>query len=143
MRWLERDMVAGPHLFLATSEAAFRRAMRGLGIPREKWPAWLSEDANGCVHSFMRKSGGLACVVSFRPPQPFDGIDVACTLVHEAVHVFQQWCAHYEERAPSREFEAYSIDSIAERLMRAWVAEERKAYRDRMKRELERTMEAP
>ena len=137
MRWLGREMVLGPHLFLATSEEAFKRAMRGLGIAREKRPAWLSEDANGCVHSFMHKNGSLACVVSFRPPQQFDGIDVACTLVHEAVHVFQQWCNHYGERAPSREFEAYSIDAIAGQLMRAWVEQERKAYRDRRKRELQ------
>jgi hypothetical protein len=136
MKWLDRNMVHGPHLFLATSEASFKRAMRGLGVAREKWPTWQGDDAIARVHSFMHKNGSLACVVSFRPPQVFDGIDVACTLVHEAVHVFQQWCAHYEERAPSREFEAYSIDGIAERLMRIWVEEERKAYRDRMKREL-------
>lgn len=123
MKWLVRDMVRGPHLFLATSEAAFKRAMLRLGVAREKWPAWLAEDSNGCVHSFMHKNGSLACVVSFRPPTDFDGIDAACCLVHEAVHVFQQWCAHYEERAPSREFEAYAIDSIAERLMRAYATQ--------------------
>lgn len=121
MKWLERDMVPGPHLALALCETDFLKAVRHMRVPREKWPAWLADDSNGCVHTFHNPSGALACVVSMRVNAELSGIEVAAVLVHEAVHVFQQWCNHHEERAPSREFEAYSIESIAQRLMEAYA----------------------
>lgn len=42
------------------------------------------------------------------------------TLVHEAVHVWQNACEQVGEDNPSAEFEAYSIEQIAENLINEW-----------------------
>lgn len=65
----------------------------------------------------------LTCVVCLHPDALIaaDPIQVACTLVHESVHIFQRLCDSIGEVCPSREFEAYSIERIAEQLMREFV----------------------
>jgi hypothetical protein len=122
VKWLERDLVTGPYLGLATNEKDFRKALRTLKVPREKWPAaWLNDDATANCSTFTNPSGGIACVVCVRLGEQ-SGIEAAATLVHEAVHVWQTWCDYKGERDPSIEFEAYAIESIAKRLMQAYAA---------------------
>lgn len=41
--------------------------------------------------------------------------------MHEAVHVFQHFKKSIGERKPSKEFEAYAIQSIADRLMNEYA----------------------
>jgi hypothetical protein len=45
------------------------------------------------------------------------GLQVAALLVHEAVHVWQLFRESIGEHGPSKEFEAYSIQAISQRLM--------------------------
>lgn len=123
MKWLDREMVSAPHLLLATDEKSFQRAMRDLKVAREKWPQWLADDANGSVQTYANPKGGLACIVSLRPQREKSGIYIAGVIIHESVHVFQEWCIHFEERNPSREFEAYSIEAISKVLMKAYVGQ--------------------
>lgn len=59
---------------------------------------------------------------------PFDVVGLLC---HEAVHVWQEICERIGEEKPSQEFQAYSIQTILQELMRAYC----KAYR--------RTLEKP
>jgi hypothetical protein len=62
------------------------------------------------------------CVVCLHPDSATaDPIQVACAIVHESVHVFQRLCDSIGESAPSREFEAYSIEHFSECLMREFV----------------------
>ena len=66
--------------------------------------------------------GRVTCVLCLRPDaQTADPIEVAGTLVHESVHVFQRLCDSIGEANPSREFEAYSIEHIAQQFMREFV----------------------
>jgi hypothetical protein len=53
-----------------------------------------------------------------------DGIDVATLLVHEAVHVVQEYFRYIGEDNPGNEIEAYAIQNVSASLMRA--------YRDRL-----------
>lgn len=119
-KWLDREMITGPYLFLATSEADYQKAMRRLKIGREKWSPWLADDALGCVHTATTPMKSLACIVCIRPGEQ-DGIEAASTIVHEAVHVWQIWCEYREEREPSREFEAYAIENISRTLLKAYA----------------------
>lgn len=46
-----------------------------------------------------------------------DPVEVAGLLIHEAVHIWQEWCEYYGEVAPGREQEAYAVQAIAQELM--------------------------
>jgi hypothetical protein len=122
MKWLDRGLVEGPYLALVTTEEDFHKAMRHLKVPRKEWSTWLEEDSQGCVHTLKNPSGGLACVVCIRPKAEADPIEMAGVLIHESVHVWQMWCKYKEEREPSIEFEAYAIESISKRLLKAYAA---------------------
>lgn len=120
MKWLDRETVRAPCLALCLTEADYLKCARHCRIkaPDE----WLDMDRNrACTHTW-ETGGKLACVVCVHPDAlTADPIDVAASLCHEAVHVFQRLCDSIGETAPSREFEAYSIERIAEQLMREFA----------------------
>lgn len=117
IQWLERDLVVGPYLVLCTSQASFDEVLTHLKKPPHPY---LNEGAHATTHHFGRgDDGGIVCVVCIAP-MDHDPIAICALLVHEAVHVWQEWCGAAGEREPSAEFEAYSIQSIAGRLMWAY-----------------------
>lgn len=121
MKWLDRDTVRSPYMALCLNERDFLKVAKHCKvsvIPGE----WLDEKRMMAqVHTWERK-GKAMCIVCLHPDsRTADPIEVACTLVHESVHVFQRLCDSIGESEPSREFEAYSIERIAERLMREFV----------------------
>jgi hypothetical protein len=119
MNWLGRDTVRAPHLLLCLSEKEYLRAAKHCGL--EQPSSWLGAAAAGTCHTW-EKGGKLICIVCIRPPgEGADPIQVACSLVHEAVHVFQELCQSIGEASPSSEFEAYSIERISEQLMREFL----------------------
>ena len=117
-RWLDRDTVRAPHTTLCLSEASYLQAAREYGISSP--PAWLAPGHGACVHHWERPYE-RACVVCLRVEDGDDPITVAGSLVHEAVHIFQALCESIGESEPSKEFQAYSIERISERLMREYV----------------------
>jgi hypothetical protein len=119
IRWLDRDTVRAPYMTLCLSEAAYLRVARHCKVTAPE--LWLAPGMLACVHTW-ENGRKLMCVVCLSPDAcKADPIEVACTLVHEAVHAFQRLCDSIGESQPSREFEAYSIELIAERLMREFV----------------------
>ena len=119
MKWLDRDTVRAPYMRLCLTEDAFLRVARHCKLKNPD--EWLSPAQNACVHTWSR-DGAIMCVVCLsleRSSQ--DPISVAAFLVHEAVHVFQRLCESIGEASPSKEFEAHSIERIAEQLMREFV----------------------
>ncbi len=64
---------------------------------------------------------GYVCLVVINTAEMSDGIAIAGVLVHEAVHVWQYFCEDIGEENPSVEFEAYSIQAIAQALMRDYA----------------------
>ena len=123
MRWLSRDTVRAPHLLLCLTEAEYLRAVHHCAVSNpERWLDVSRQSA--CVHTW-EKDGLLTCIVCLCPDAlESDPVDVILTLVHEAVHVFQRMCDSIGESAPSREFEAYSIERISEAL----IVEYRRRY---------------
>uniref|UniRef100_A0A6M3M7U0 Uncharacterized protein n=1 Tax=viral metagenome TaxID=1070528 RepID=A0A6M3M7U0_9ZZZZ len=120
MKWLDRETVRAPHLALCLSEQDFKRAARHCKVPDPG--VWLEMGRHKALVHTWESGGLLTCVVCLHPDSVLaDPIDVACTLVHESVHVFQRLCQSIGEDRPSMEFEAYSIERIAERLMRDFV----------------------
>lgn len=119
MKWLGRETVRAPHLLLCLSEKEYLRAAKHCGVAQPF--AWLGVGAAATCHTW-EKQGKLICVVCLRPPSDdADPIHIACSLVHESVHVFQELCESIGETNPSPEFEAYSIERISEQLMREYA----------------------
>jgi len=105
---------------LCLTEADYLRAAKHCKIPIPD--PWLHMNKEKGVTHVWESDGKLVCIVCLHPDAiKADPIEVAGVLVHEAVHVFQRLCDSIGEDAPSREFEAYSIGNIAERLMREFV----------------------
>lgn len=117
--WLDRDTVLAPYMTLCLTEAEYLAvaARCKLAYPLE----WLSKGMQACVHTWEYE-GNLTCVVCLSPEaQKNSPIDIAESLIHEAVHVFQRLCDSIGETNPSSEFEAYSIQRIAGQLLREYA----------------------
>lgn len=90
--------------------------MRRLGV--REHVDWVGPRGHARTHYCDNQSGELVCLVCLgeghekRAP-----IEVAGLLVHEAVHVWQQYCAAIGETEPGAEQEAYGIQCIAQELM--------------------------
>ena len=120
MKWLERDTVRAPHTILCLSALEFQRVARHCKVSDPG--AWMDEKRQRAVVHTWESGGMLTCVVCLHPDAlQADPIETACTLVHESVHIFQRLCDSIGESRPSAEFEAYSIERIAERLMREFT----------------------
>lgn len=124
MNWLPRDLIVGPYLMLATSEEQFRAGFAHCEVPAHKQPdVWIRPGMDAQATYLENPNGELVCIVSIRVRDGVDGVQIAALLVHEAVHVWQEYRFRIGELEPSREFEAYAIQSIAQRLMQAYVKE--------------------
>lgn len=117
MKWLIAETVRPPRILLCLSESEYQNAVSYCSIRNAG--GWLDEGEQvACVHTW-ESEGMLTCVVCLCPGAlDSDPVDVILTLVHEAVHVFQRLCDSIGETAPSREFEAYSIERISGALVR-------------------------
>jgi hypothetical protein len=120
MKWLRRALVEGPYLALCTTEAGYKKAMRHMEI-KEPLDSWISSGAHATTHTYADEDGHVSAVVCVRPDHDKTGIQVASLLTHEAVHVWQHWRDFIGEKNPSSEFEAYSIQNIAQTLMEAYA----------------------
>lgn len=118
--WTARGVVYHQYLGLCLDEKSFQRNLKALKVAHP-WPAWVSPAANATTHHMTRDDGEWLTMVCLRENEKATPIDVACLLVHEAVHVFQFFCDTIGEEAPSAELQAYGIQHIAQRLMEAYV----------------------
>ena len=116
MKWLDRRISApGPYLTLCLSESEYKRAMKHMNC--EPISPWIkTKQADATAHHLVSDKG-LACIVCLGSWEGRDPIEVAGLLVHEAVHIWQEYCEYYGERAPGREQEAYAIQAVAQELM--------------------------
>lgn len=115
MKWLDRRIAApGPGMALCMSEKKYRKAMKHCGIAHP--PPWLNDGADATMHQLTKPSGDVICVVCLRPTDR-STVEVAGLLIHEAVHVWQEYCLRIGEKYPASEQMAYGIQSIAQELM--------------------------
>lgn len=116
VRWLDRHIAApGPYMTLCLSEAELAAAVEHLRYPHAV--PWVARGTQGTMHALENPQGELVCLVLLDDWQGRDPIEVAGLLVHEAVHVWQQYADDIGEHRPGREQEAYAIQVIAQELM--------------------------
>ena len=120
-KWLERTLLQGPYLALATSPRQFKELVRGMDL--ELPEIWLRPQWNACTHSW-EKGSEILCIVCIDLKRSLEvgPTHAAALLAHEAVHVWQ--------RARDRiggdigdEMEAYAVQNICQSLFDAYVKE--------------------
>jgi hypothetical protein len=128
VRWISRTIVESPLCIgLCLSEEGFKREMKRLDVPRDNWPPFVPDGSQASVHCFEKKAGANICAIICMKDFANKPIDlVRGLLIHEAVHVWQQICETINEDNPSSEFEAYSIQGIAIRLIDAYDEQTKK-----------------
>ena len=99
----------------------FHDVLDYIEAPKEGRPRWMNIGANATTHTVDHDGKTLCIVCIAKPPKHVTNIQVASLLVHEAVHVWQRNMEDIGETNPSKEFEAYSIQMIAQNLMEAYV----------------------
>lgn len=109
-KWLDRNLMNGPHLCLCLNEKQFKSQCKKLEVDIQ----WRKSDAS--TYSFSNDSGKLITIVGLNQRKGIDKLQIYALLVHEAVHVFQEYCSSIGETNPSPEFEAYSIQWISQQL---------------------------
>lgn len=78
----------------------------------------------GCSAQVDYYDGGKHCIVQFGETQDKSLIVIHGLLLHEAVHIWQRTKHLMGEKEPSIEFEAYSIQRIAQDLFDMYEASE-------------------
>lgn len=78
-----------------------------------------SSTADGNVTFYTNQDGGYAAIVYIRKNNRND-IENYGLIVHEAVHIWQEIKLRMGEESPGVEFEAYSIQAIAQDLFQIW-----------------------
>jgi hypothetical protein len=118
MTWLDRTLIRGDFLCLCTTEAEFVKELKRTKVAAP-WPKWIEDDALATTHYIVTGKGNRATIVCMTDKK-MDGIPAASLLVHEAVHVVQEYFRYIGEETPSIEFQAYSIQEVAGQLMYAY-----------------------
>ncbi len=137
MQWCDRALLISPyHIGLCTTAKAFARELKRLKIPEDRRPEFMATiHAHGTTHYFekneipMRYSAIVCISPEISKHQTLEQIHAL--LVHEAVHIWQSVRECLGEQHPSREFEAYSVQSIAQVLMVAWREAHKRSSRRR------------
>lgn len=124
LRWCNRGLLYLPFAFtLVTSEQQFYAELKKLKVPRHKWPRFIAnEHSDATVHSFAEtKEHDAFKIVCVDIKRSKNGVEIAGLIVHEAVHIWQDFAGNIGETYPSAEFEAYAIQAISQELMQCYV----------------------
>jgi hypothetical protein len=114
IKWLDRRIAgAGPYLCLCLSQEEFRKVTRHLNAPVIDW---LNKGADATTH-FFANDGHLTAVVCLGSVAGKDSTQIVSLLVHEAVHVWQEYARSIGERTPGDEQEAYAVQAVSQELM--------------------------
>ena len=117
-KWLDRNLlVLNGYYTLCTTEKQYNAALKHLRVKHREAPSFLaSPRANATVHHFNCEDKYCA-VVCLGNTKERTNAQVLALLVHEAVHIWQEFKENIGEGAPGRELEAYAIQSISQSLI--------------------------
>lgn len=115
--WCDRHVaLPGPYVTLVRSEADFLAAVADCKAPVTS--AWVGPlPARATCHYLRNPEGELCCIVAVNFAADNTGIEIAGLLVHEAVHISQEYFERLGEREQGREQQAYAIQMISQELM--------------------------
>jgi len=128
MSWIDDAIVVSPVKYtLCLTEKSFRKALKPLNLPKSERPEFLATShSNATTHFFESGDGSAAAIVALGSTDGRTIEQVHALLVHEAVHLWQAIRERIGEDSPSAEFEAYSVQAIAQRLMESYADQRKK-----------------
>ena len=121
--WIDRSIIESPYCVgLCQSEEQFQYELKRMKVKGRQAIVWIEDGKSGQVHQYESTDGSFnrVCIVCIRPRKGRSPSDIIGLLIHEAVHVWQYICELINEDRPSKEFEAYSIQCIAQNLIEAY-----------------------
>lgn len=116
-KWRDRRMAQpGPYLTLVTNEADYLKALKQCKAkPIHDWIKTPQADAT--AHHLNHPDGNRCTIVAINITKEQTGVEIAGLLVHEAVHVVQDYFAYHGEHTPGIEQQAYAIQAVSQELM--------------------------
>ena len=78
---------------------------------------WIRTPQADATCHLLSNDSGMGAIVCLQGFEDRSRVEVHGLLIHEAVHIWQDWCEFYGERDPAKEQEAYAIQSIAQELI--------------------------
>ena len=116
-KWLPRHISApAPYMCLCLSEDEYLAAFDHMGVkPRDEWIK--TPQAHATTHFLRNKRNDRAVVGCLSGYEDRTPIEVVGLIIHEVVHIWQEWCAYYGETHPASEQEAYAIQQLSQTLM--------------------------
>jgi hypothetical protein len=126
--WINREMITSPYCIgLCQDEKMFNREMDRLEVPPGQRPDWVKPGFPATSHFFEKRSSYDMCaIVCLNVKRKDDPNNVVGLIIHEAVHVWKYIREEIGELNPSSEFEAYAIQTIAQRLIVAYKTPRKK-----------------
>lgn len=135
IRWIDRTLLTCDYVALCVSEKDFQRELRRLKIVPHQWSSWLSEGALATTHHLISDKGTRTSIVCTPIRTDWEGVEVAGLLVHEAMHVLQEYFEYIGETQPGRETQAYTLQALSVRLMQAYRDELYKEFNKAVKKD--------
>ncbi len=129
IRWCNTALLCSNYIGICFNEKDFYKELRRLKVKPSSWSNWLSDGALATTHFLESGKGNNIAMVCIPIYTDKDGIEIASILVHEAVHVLQDYFEYIGESEPGKETQAYALEAISKSLMFA--------YRDELYRQFE------
>jgi len=120
VKWVYNSLLESMKIGLCLSEEDFYRELKRLKVHYSDYPKWISDSAKATVH-FLERGSDRCAIVCLKKNKNFTKEQVYGLLIHEAVHIFQQECKDRGEENPGIEIEAYAIQAISQRLIKAYI----------------------
>ena len=119
--WCSRVLLESQFIALCVTEKQYLAELRRLKIEPDEAGPFVKNGYGACCHFFENHDSlGRACIVCIQPTKTSTLEQCYALLLHEAVHIWQSERRQMNEHDPSAEFEAYSIQSIAQGLFLAF-----------------------
>lgn len=124
-RWLNKSLLEGFYYRLCLNETEFQEELDDLVEDKKQHPDFVNAGSDATTHFFTRNRKKMAIVCLDRTEDAT--VDqVYGLLVHEAVHIWQEFAAHIGETRPGAEQEAYAIQRLSQSLIADYRKQKRK-----------------
>ena len=121
-KYISRILIETPYdIFLCKSNAQFKSELEQRNISKKLWPDWVTPGRDGTLHIFLGNDNNIiGMAVCIKSKKNIPKASIIGLIIHESVHIWQKIKEDINEKDPSYEFEAYSIQRIAQELITAY-----------------------